>query len=95
VTTRLSLENLVETICTIWPIDLTISSHVVYLIFSSIIRKCANADGELLQTGQTFRFDFDATPGTNRRVMLPHPEIIEASERGLVLLVDDGKISWK
>jgi pyruvate kinase len=57
--------------------------------------KFANVDGELLQTGQTFRFDFDATPGTNRRVMLPHPEIIEASERGLVLLVDDGKISWK
>jgi hypothetical protein len=52
----------------------------------------ANPDGEILQTGQAFRFDLDATLGTNQRVLLPHPEIIEASDVGHVLLVDDGKV---
>eukprot|EP00563_Minutocellus_polymorphus_P000544 CAMPEP_0181039200 /NCGR_PEP_ID=MMETSP1070-20121207/10339_1 /TAXON_ID=265543 /ORGANISM="Minutocellus polymorphus, Strain NH13" /LENGTH=566 /DNA_ID=CAMNT_0023117029 /DNA_START=108 /DNA_END=1808 /DNA_ORIENTATION=- len=52
----------------------------------------ANPDGERLQTGQIFRFDLDETPGTNQRVLLPHPEIIEASEVGHVLLIDDGKV---
>lgn len=52
----------------------------------------ANSAGEYLEEGQTFRFDLDETPGTNQRVMLPHPEIIEASEVGHVLLIDDGKM---
>lgn len=52
----------------------------------------ANPDGEMLQKGQTFRFDLDETMGTNQRVLLPHPEIIEASEVGHVLLIDDGKM---
>ena len=52
----------------------------------------ANPDGEMLQKGQTFRFDLDETPGTNQRVLLPHPEIIEASEVGHDLLIDDGKV---
>ncbi|KAL7533280.1 hypothetical protein ACHAWF_004440 [Thalassiosira exigua] len=52
----------------------------------------ANPQGELLQAGQIFRFDLDETPGTNERVLLPHPEIIEASEVGHVLLIDDGKV---
>jgi pyruvate kinase len=52
----------------------------------------ANPDGEMLQAGQIFRFDLDETPGTNERVMLPHPEIIEASEVGHNLLIDDGKV---
>ena len=52
----------------------------------------ANPDGEMLQAGQIFRFDLDETPGTNRRVLLPHPEIIEASQVGHVLLIDDGKV---
>ena len=52
----------------------------------------ANPEGEMLVAGQTFRFDLDETPGTNQRVMLPHPEIIEASEVGHVLLIDDGKV---
>jgi len=52
----------------------------------------ANPDGELLQPGQTFRFDLDPTPGNNQRVQLPHPEIIEASKVGHVLLIDDGKV---
>lgn len=46
----------------------------------------------MLQKGQTFRFDLDSTPGTNERVLLPHPEIIEASEVGHELLIDDGKV---
>jgi len=53
----------------------------------------ANPDGELLVKGQIFRFDLDEyNLGTNQRVMLPHPEIIEASEVGHVLLIDDGKV---
>ena len=52
----------------------------------------ANPDGEVLQTGQVFRFDLDPSPGTNQRVQLPHPEIIEASEVGHDLLIDDGKV---
>lgn len=52
----------------------------------------ANPDGEQLQNGQAFRFDLDPTPGTNQRVQLPHPEIIEASEVGHELLIDDGKL---
>ncbi|KAL3788327.1 hypothetical protein ACHAWO_008556 [Cyclotella atomus] len=48
--------------------------------------------GEYLEEGQSFRFDLDDAPGTNRRVKLPHPEIIEASEIGHVLLIDDGKM---
>ncbi|CAJ1967230.1 unnamed protein product [Cylindrotheca closterium] len=52
----------------------------------------ANPEGEMLQPGQTFRFDLDPTPGNNQRVMLPHPEIIEASKVGHNLLIDDGKV---
>jgi len=52
----------------------------------------SNKDGEVLEAGQTFRLDLDDTPGTNERVMLPHPEIIEASEVGHELLIDDGKM---
>ena len=55
----------------------------------------ANPDGEMLQAGQTFRFDLDESPGTNQRVLLPHPEIIEASEVGHVLLIDDGKVKMQ
>ena len=52
----------------------------------------ANPSGEMLTAGQTFRFDLDQTPGTNSRVLLPHPEIIEASKVGHFLLIDDGKV---
>jgi pyruvate kinase len=55
----------------------------------------ANSNGEMLQAGQIFRFDLDQTPGTNQRVLLPHPEIIEASEVGHVLLIDDGKVKMQ
>lgn len=52
----------------------------------------ANPEGEMLQAGQIFRFDLEEVPGTNQRVRLPHPEIIEASQIGHVLLIDDGKV---
>jgi pyruvate kinase len=52
----------------------------------------ANPDGEFLTQGQTFRFDLSDEKGDNFRVKLPHPEIIEASEVGHVLLIDDGKM---
>lgn len=47
---------------------------------------------EVLETGQTFRLDLDSAMGDQKRVQLPHPEIIEASEIGHRLLVDDGKL---
>ena len=46
----------------------------------------------MLNIGQTFRFDLDSAKGDNKRVQLPHPEIIEASEIGHILLIDDGKV---
>jgi pyruvate kinase len=52
----------------------------------------ADPAGEMLQAGQIFRFDSDETPGNAQRVFLPHPEIIEASEVGHDLLIDDGKV---
>ena len=43
--------------------------------------------GVMLEQGKTFRLDLDEAKGDNTRVMLPHPEIIEASEIGHVHLV--------
>jgi pyruvate kinase len=48
--------------------------------------------GVMLEEGQIFRLDLDEAKGDNTRVMLPHPEIIAASEIGHELLVDDGKV---
>ncbi|MGY4535211.1 pyruvate kinase [Pseudomonas sp. TE3786] len=45
-----------------------------------------------LSRGQAFRLDLDSTPGDERRVNLPHPEIIEALEPGMSLLLDDGRL---
>jgi pyruvate kinase len=51
------------------------------------------ADGKVqLQRGQALRLDLDKTPGDERRVNLPHPEIIAALEPGMDLLLDDGKL---
>ncbi|KAL7542453.1 hypothetical protein ACHAXR_012365 [Thalassiosira sp. AJA248-18] len=52
----------------------------------------SNPKGEVLEKDQVFRLDLDEAMGDGTRVMLPHPEIIEASEIGHVLLVDDGKV---
>jgi pyruvate kinase len=48
-----------------------------------------------IDEGEPFRFDLDDTPGTTRRVQLPHREIFEALEPGSTLLVNDGKIRLK
>ncbi|SDL06536.1 pyruvate kinase [Pseudomonas delhiensis] len=45
-----------------------------------------------LQKGQSFTLDLNDAPGDERRVMLPHPEIIQALEPGMSLLLDDGRI---
>jgi len=45
-----------------------------------------------LPTGQPFRLDLDPSPGGERRVCLPHPEIFQALSVGTELLVDDGKV---
>ncbi|AUY31977.1 TPA: pyruvate kinase [Pseudomonas putida] len=51
------------------------------------------AEGKVhLQRGQSLRLDLDGTPGDERRVNLPHPEIIAALELGMDLLLDDGKL---
>ena len=47
---------------------------------------------EELEWGTSFRLDLDETPGTQKRVQLPHPEIFAALEPGSHLLVNDGKI---
>jgi len=46
----------------------------------------------MLKTGDAFRLDRDAAPGTDRRVNLPHPEIYQALRPGSRLLLDDGKL---
>ncbi|MGN6271246.1 MAG: pyruvate kinase [Sphingomonas sp.] len=45
-----------------------------------------------LETGQTFVFDRESTPGDSTRVELPHREIFAAMEPGARLLLDDGKL---
>ena len=45
-----------------------------------------------LEEGTTLRLDLDPTPGTAKRVCLPHPEIFAILKPGLQLLLDDGKL---
>ncbi|HCL66442.1 MAG TPA: pyruvate kinase [Rhizobium sp.] len=45
-----------------------------------------------LVPGQTFTLDNKDEPGDNKRVYLPHPEILEAVKPGHRLLIDDGKL---
>lgn len=45
-----------------------------------------------LKTGSTFVLDRDPTPGTAKRVELPHHELFLALEKGARLLLDDGKL---
>ena len=47
---------------------------------------------EELEWGESFRLDLDKTPGTRKRVCLPHREIFQALGVGAHLLVNDGKI---
>ena len=45
-----------------------------------------------LVNGASFRLDSDETPGDERRVRLPHPEILGSVGIGHRLLLDDGKV---
>jgi pyruvate kinase len=47
-----------------------------------------------LARGQTLRLDGLATPGSHRRVGLPHPDLLAALAVGETLLVDDGKLRF-
>jgi len=50
----------------------------------------------MLKKGQKYRFDLDADKeGDDKRVSLPHPDVIEALEIGHRVLIDDGKIQVK
>jgi pyruvate kinase len=49
-------------------------------------------DSIVLEHGATFVLDSDATAGNNKRVYLPHPEILKSLESGHTLLLDDGKV---
>ncbi|RMX18009.1 pyruvate kinase [Vandammella animalimorsus] len=47
----------------------------------------------LLEPGQPFVLDMDAaTPGSEQRVAMPHPEIFAALRPGTELLLDDGRL---
>ena len=52
-------------------------------------------DGVNLEKGKPYTFDLDPLAGGPERCSLPHPEIIEASEPGHVLLIDDGKMKLR
>lgn len=54
------------------------------------------AEGKVsLKIGQTFTLDGDQTLGTNERVFLPHPEILQSVQPGHRLLIDDGKLELR
>jgi len=52
-------------------------------------------DRATLVNGQEFILDMEDSPGNEKRVRLPHPEIYQAVEKGTDLLLDDGKIRLK
>lgn len=45
-----------------------------------------------VKTGDQIRFDSNPEPGDNKRVELPHPEILQALKVGDRVIVDDGKV---
>ena len=49
----------------------------------------------VVEPGQIFHFDTDTEPGSEARVHLPHPQILESVEPGHTLLLDDGKIRMR
>jgi pyruvate kinase len=48
-----------------------------------------------LAPGDTFILDDNPEPGDEKRVHLPHPEILEAVEPGHRLLIDDGRLQLR
>lgn len=50
-------------------------------------------DGEInLTEGMVLRFDLDEAAGDEKRIPLPHPEVIKALDVGADILLDDGKV---
>lgn len=45
-----------------------------------------------LNEGQSFRFDLKNAMGDNKRVSLPHPEVLRVLKKGDDILLDDGKV---
>jgi len=45
-----------------------------------------------VKPGHKMRFDLDPTPGDETRVQMPHPEIFKALRKGMLLLLDDGRV---
>ncbi|MEO3389141.1 pyruvate kinase [Mesorhizobium sp. CAU 1741] len=58
------------------------------------VGKFENGSVELVP-GETFILDADPTPGNNKRVHLPHPEILKSVVPGDRLLIDDGRLQLK
>lgn len=53
-------------------------------------------DGKVeLEIGQTFTLDDNDEPGNEKRVYLPHPEILQSVQPGHRLLIDDGKLQLR
>ena len=53
-------------------------------------------DGKVeLEVGQTFTLDDRDEPGNEKRVFLPHPEILQSVQPGHRLLIDDGKLQLR
>ena len=48
-----------------------------------------------LEPGKKIRFDLDPAPGDETRVAFPHPDILNALDRGAKFLMDDGNVGMK
>ena len=48
-----------------------------------------------LEDGQEFTFDLRDELGDEKRVKMPHPEILHTLDVGDILLLDDGKLRMK
>lgn len=48
-----------------------------------------------LEPGKKIRFDLDPTPGDETRVSFPHPDILNALDKGAKFLMDDGNVGMK
>jgi pyruvate kinase len=53
-------------------------------------------DGKInVEPGQKITFDSDKSPGNEKRIYLPHPEILSAISPGDRILIDDGRVQLK
>ena len=52
-------------------------------------------DKIVIKSGDQITFDLDTAPGNNKRIQVPHPEILEGLAPGDRVMVDDGKVLLK